>query len=99
MTQILHQSSIIIEHLKNNNMWIETSNEVYAVIFAKHKKELAPHSSYTDIDGVQELSFGRPAIITEWGFRNSENPLLKIVQTKESQSQQEWDFEFYIYCS
>jgi hypothetical protein len=32
-------------------MWIETSNEVYAVIFAKHRKQLKPHSSFTDSTG------------------------------------------------
>ena len=75
-------------------MWKETSNEVYAVIFAKHRKELKPHSSFTDMTG---FSSGRPEVITEWGFENAEKPLLKIIQTKEEELQKEWDVEFFIY--
>ena len=75
-------------------MWKETSNEVYAVIFAKHRKELKIHSSFTDITG---RSSGRPEVITEWGFENAEKPLLKIIQTKEEELQKEWDVEFFIY--
>ena len=79
-------------------MWKETSNEVYAVIFAKHRKELKPHSSFTDMTGCgYEFSSGRPEVITEWGFENAEKPLLKIIQTKEEELQKEWDVEFFIY--
>lgn len=81
-------------------MWIETSNEVYAVIFAKHRKQLKPHSSFTDMTGNgYHFSSGHPEIITEWGFENAETPLLKIVQTKESEEQEVWDVKFFIYCS
>ena len=79
-------------------MWLETSSEVYAVIFAKHKKDLSPHSSFTDMTGTgYDFSSGKPEIMTEWGFRNSENPLLKIIQTKESNDQKEWDAQFFIW--
>ena len=82
------------------DMWIETSNEVYAVIFAKHRKQLKPHSSFTDITGNgYHFSSGKPEIMTEWGFEKSETPLLKIVQTKENEEQKDWDVEFFIYCS
>ena len=76
-------------------MWIETSNEVYAVIFAKHRKQLKPHSSFTDVEGGM---VGRPEIITEWGFEKAETPLLKIAQTKENKEQKEWDVKLFIYC-
>ena len=74
-------------------MWIETSNEVYAVIFAKHRKQLKPHSSFTDSTG-NGYHFS-----SEWGFEKAETPLLKIVQTKENEEQKDWDVEFFIYCS
>jgi hypothetical protein len=81
-------------------MWLETSAEVYAVIFARHKKDFSVHSSFTDVDGDgHTFSTGRPEILTEWGFRNSETPLLKIVQTKESKAQKEWDAFFFIYST
>jgi hypothetical protein len=79
-------------------MWIETSQEVYAVIFARHRKDLKVHSSYTDSTGHgNQFSNGKPEIMTEWGFENSEFPLLKIVQTKESESDKEWSTKVYIY--
>lgn len=81
-------------------MWKETSNEVYAVIFAKHKKDLKPHSSFTDMTGTgYEFSTGHPEVLTEWGFENAENPLLKIRQTKENESDKDWNVEFFIYCA
>lgn len=81
-------------------MWKETSNEVYAVIFAKHRKDLKPHSSFTDMDGNgYHFSSGKPEVLTEWGFESAEHPLLKIRQTKENKEQKEWDVEFFIYCA
>lgn len=80
-------------------MWIETSNEVYAVVFARHRKELKPFSSFTDSTGDgYHFSTGKPEIMTEWGFENAENPLLKIVQTKQTKDQKDWDVKFYIHC-
>jgi len=79
-------------------MWLETSAEVYAVIFARHKKDLSPHSSFTDMDGNgYHYSSGKPEIMTEWGFRDSDSPLLKIVQSKENKEQKEWDAQFFIW--
>jgi len=79
-------------------MWIETSAEVYAVIFAKHRKDLSPFSSFTDTTGNDYLfSTGRPEIMTEWGFKDSEFPLLKIVQWKENESDKDWNADFFIF--
>lgn len=80
-------------------MWKETSAEVYAVIFAKHRKDLCVHGSFSDPtgDGL-EFSTGRPEMITEWGFKESKNPLIKIRQTKESVRDKEWNAEYWIYC-
>lgn len=80
-------------------MWIETSNEVYAVVFVRHKRDLTVHASFTDVDGNGlPFSSGKPEILTEWGFKNAETPLLKIVETKDDKDQKEWDAKFYIYC-
>ena len=80
-------------------MWKETSAEVNAVIFAKHKKDLGVHSSFSDPTGNGlEFSSGRPEMITEWGFKTSDQPIVKIRQTKENESDREWVYEFFIYC-
>ena len=79
-------------------MWKETSAEVYAVIFAKHRKDFSVHSSFTDITGNgYEFSTGRPELLTEWGFRESNIPLLKLRQSKEFESDKEWNIEYFIY--
>ena len=80
-------------------MWKETSAEVYYVIHAKHKKDLCVHSSFSDHTGDGfDFSSGRPEMITEWGFKNSDQPIVKIRQTKENKSDREWVSEFFIYC-
>lgn len=80
-------------------MWIETSAEVYYVILAKHRKNLGVYSSFSDPTGNGlEFSSGRPEMITEWGFKTSDQPLIKIRQTKENESDREWEYEYFIYC-
>lgn len=80
-------------------MWIETSAEVYAVLMARHRKDLNVHSSFSDPTGTgYDFSTGRPEMITEWGFKtNDDNSLLKIIQTKENEAQIEWDCKYFIY--
>ncbi len=78
-------------------MWIETSAEVYAVIFAKHRKQLKPHASFTDSTGNgYHFSSGHPEVMTEWGFENADFPLLKIIQTKDKEEDKEWDVQYFI---
>jgi len=80
-------------------MWKETSAEVYYVIHAKHKKDLCVHSSFSDPTGNGlDFSSGRPEMITELGFKTSDQPIVKIRQTKENESDREWVSEFFIYC-
>ena len=80
-------------------MWKETTPEVYAVIRAIHHKDLGVFGTYTDPDGRSyEWSSGHPEIMTEWGFRNAENPLIKIIQKKEHESDKEWQCEYFLYC-
>ena len=79
-------------------MWKETSAEVYAVIWARHRKELSAFASFTDMSGQgYEFSTGKPEVLTEWGFKDSESPILKIVQRKECESDKEWENEYFIY--
>lgn len=80
-------------------MWIETSAEVYAVIMAKHKKDFKVHSSFSDPDGNgYSYSSGKPEMITEWGFKKAEIPLLKIECRKENKEQTDWSYEYFIEC-
>jgi len=80
-------------------MWKKTTAEVYAVIKARHYKDFAVFSSYTDADGNgYEWSTGSPEIMTEWGFKDAEKPLLKIIQKKEHKNDKEYNVEYFLYC-
>lgn len=78
-------------------MWTTTSAEVYAVIMAKHGKEMTVHSSYSDPTGNRNhFSTGMPEMITEWGFKNADFPLIKIESKKEHEEIKEWNNTYYI---
>jgi hypothetical protein len=79
-------------------MWVETTIEVYAVIMARHKKDFCVHSSFSDSTGNgHHFSTGHPEMITEWGFKDADNPLLKIEQRKENEEQKEWETTVFIH--
>ena len=54
---------------------IPTSAEVYAVIFAKHKEDLVPMSSFSNPE-PSELSY-EPQMETSWGLKGTDEPLIK----------------------
>ena len=59
-------------------MNIEISKDEYFDIFNKNKDKLCVHASYTDISGDgYQWSSGYPQWMTEWGFKDSENPLIR----------------------
>jgi hypothetical protein len=79
-------------------MWLDTTVEVYAVIMARHRDQLEVHSSFSDLDGLgYEFSSGRPEMVTEWGFKNADFPLLRLTQIKGSRDQEKWDNKYEIY--
>jgi len=81
-------------------MWKQTSAEVYAVIWARHKSDLTVFATFTDSTGDgYEFSTGRPEVLTEWGFKDSETPLIKIIQKKNHKLDKEWNVEFYIFVN
>ena len=63
---------------------IETSAEVVAVIWAKHRKELIVFESYTDPDGTCPMGNGMPKAETAWGISGSSDPLFRTVHTWET---------------
>ena len=91
------QTRVRMAYQKLKFMWIETSREVYSVIFARHDKELSPHASFTDQDGTFITSGGKPHMLTEWGFRGAIHPLIKTDSSKESRHDKEWNTKYYIW--
>ena len=79
-------------------MWIKTVERVCIEIRKQHKDELVPHASYTDMDGYDfEWSSGHPEMMTEWGFKGAENPLYKVLMTKESRHDKDWKYDYFLY--
>jgi len=91
------QARLRLAYQKPTFMWIETSREVYSVIFAKHDKELSPHASFTDGEGIFIGSGGKPEMLTEWGFKGATQPLIKAHSHKESRHDKEWNHKYYIW--
>ena len=79
-------------------MWIKTTANVCAEIRKAHKDKLTVFSSYTDVDGNgYAWSSGYPEIMTEWGFKDASVPLYKVVMEKESNLEEEWEYEYFLY--
>ena len=73
--------------------WIPTTDLVYRTIYGKHHAELCVHGSCTEMDDPEfpdspgRFSDVLPYILTEWGFRNADAPLIKSVRRGE-----EWTY-------
>lgn len=74
--------------------WKKTDKHVYGAIYREHYEELVPFATFTSPEGC-ELS-SNPEIMTEWGFKKSEVPLIKLIKTKKDRHQEEWDCEYFI---
>jgi hypothetical protein len=60
--------------------------EEYFEIFSKNKPNLCVHSSFTDMDGTHPLGNGDRQIVTVWGLRDSDSPLIKAVSEGSGES-------------
>lgn len=63
--------------------WVETTHEVYRAIYDEHHEAFGVFATCTDIDGSQ-FGGGQRYILTEWGFKGSEIPIIKSVCVGES---------------
>jgi hypothetical protein len=73
--------------------WVETNVHVYQAISTEHQKFLKVFGSFTNTE--KHPMFGRPQIMTEWGFNGSQFPLIKSVRFREN-DEEEWQYKFYI---
>lgn len=80
-------------------MWQSISKEVYM----EKVKGLKPLESYTDPDGILQMSFGKPKIETVWGIRGNsgedDKPVVKCEMNKESRHDLEWVTEYFEFNS
>lgn len=57
--------------------WVQTTRAVYSAIFSEHNQQLAVFGTITNLVEPGEDRYGH-RLMTEWGFRDAEIPLLKI---------------------
>ena len=76
--------------------WIKTDKHVYGAIYREHYKDLGVFGACTCPDGDMSLGCPNPYILTEWGFRGAEYPLIRSIQTKDYPNQEEYDIEYFI---
>ena len=71
----------------------KVNKETYMEAFKQ--QELKPISSFSDPDGVMPFGYGRPAMDTDWGTEDSDEPIARCEMRKESRHDKEWE---YTYC-
>jgi len=67
----------------------ETSAEVYAVIWARHRDELRAFGSFSDPEGSSPYGNGTPTMETSWCLPKSDFPLIEIRTTWDKETDAE----------
>jgi len=77
-------------------MFKEIKAKEYFDLYRKHKLDLCVHGSYTDVTGSgYEWSTGDPQWMTEWGFTDSDTPLIRAEsETVEGVT----THKYFLYC-
>jgi len=76
--------------------WIETDKHVCGAIFREHREDFCVFASYTAPEVNHRLGITKSYILTEWGFKDADEPLIKSIATKKSLKQKEYDYKYYI---
>ena len=78
--------------------WIPIEEELYFTIFHKYDKELAVFGACTHLENDSRFN---AHILTEWGFRWSEHPLIKRDLKPDSQvlpgKHTDWPVKFFLF--
>jgi len=76
--------------------WIKTDKHVYGAIYREHYNNLGVFSSCTAPDGDLSLGLPYPYILTDWGFKGADEPLIRSVGRKDSKDQKDYEYEYFI---
>lgn len=77
-------------------MWKIIDEKTYS---SKARSGLRVFEGYTDVEGNCPMGNGRPYILTVWGDRETDLPVLKIIMTKENPDQPQWDYQYFEYLA
>ena len=76
--------------------WIPTDKHVYIAIYREHYKGLVVFGSCSAPEGNPTLGLMNPYMLTEWGFKGSDEPIIKSIGKKESILQKDYKYEYFI---
>ena len=76
--------------------WVPTDKHVYGAIYREHSEHLSVFASCTAPEGNPRLGITLPYMLTAWGFKDADAPLIRSIATKKSFEQEEYDYKYYI---
>lgn len=76
--------------------WVKTDKHVYGAIYREHGGNFQVFGTCTEPDGHPNIRNGKPFMLTEWGFKNADDPIIKSEASKKSVDQKDFDYEFFI---
>lgn len=76
--------------------WIETNEHVYSAIYREHGDKFGVFESCTAPEGNRLLGIFLPYMLTMWGFKGADEPLIRSIATKNTMEQEKYDYKFYI---
>lgn len=78
--------------------WIKTTVEVYRAIFKEHGEDFQVFGTCSAPEGNLSLGIMQPYMLTEWGFKDATEPIIKSIATKKDIHQKEYDYKYFIAC-
>lgn len=76
--------------------WKSTDKHVYGAIYREHYKDLRTFATCTAPDGNPQLSITTPYVMTEWGFKGADEPIIRIESHKKNVKQKDYDNEYFL---
>lgn len=70
--------------------WVPTNIHVYQAIYTEHHDALAPFGTRTEVATHDD---GYEHVMTEWGFRGADAPIIKSVRTGQRKAP---EFSYFI---
>jgi len=80
--------------------WIEISSVAYGEIYNRYIDKFTVFGTFTNLENNSRFS---ARVLTEWGFKGAEEPLIKCVKEPQSQAEPEpyslWEGKHYLNIS
>lgn len=76
--------------------WIKTDKHVYGAIYREHKDSLQVFGSFSN-PTPSHLSM-QPQMLTEWGFKDADYPLIKsVIKWEDGDRENTEEVDYFLY--